>query len=260
MKKIILFFAAAMLIVGCGTKKADAEAVKVDLKAEYERIYSEAEKAFYMAENEEQGMKIYEDFLDASYNFLLENLGAPYSDTLFAQLSSMLSLEQRNTLFEQMPQNMQENPLIAEQYQYFMAEKKTSKGAQYIDFAATTPEGKKLALSELIGKTDYVLVDFWASWCGPCRRLIPVLKEIYAAQPKGHFQIVSCSIDKDENAWRKALKEEQMPWPQMREEDDRFGSEQYAIQHIPTTILIDKNGVIIAREPSESELEELLKK
>lgn len=274
MKKIILFSVAALLIVSCGKKattqdgqttepisvQEQEEQAKIDLKAEYDRLYTEADEAFNEAESEELEMKIYHDFLEASYTLLAENLGAPYSDTLFSMISPGLSLEQRNALFEQMPQNMQESPLIAEQYQYFQAEKKTSAGAQYIDFAATTPEGTELALSELVGKTDYVLVDFWASWCGPCRRLIPVLKEIYAGQPKGRFQIFSCSLDNNEAAWRKALNDEQMPWPQVREKDDRFGSEQYAVQHIPTTILIDKNGIIIAREPDESELEEILMK
>ena len=78
-----------------------------------------------------------------------------------------------------------------------------TEGAYFTDIMGVTPEGAELALSELVGQTDYVLVDFWASWCGPCRRFIPVLKEMYNSMPEGRLQIISCSVDQEEAAWRR---------------------------------------------------------
>lgn len=129
---------------------------------------------------------------------------------------------------------------------------------RYLDFTALTPEGNELSLSDLVGKTDYVLVDFWASWCGPCRRLIPVLQEIYAGQPKGRLEILSCSVDREEMPWRVALQEENMPWPQMREDDFHPCSDKYGVQFIPHTILIDREGHIVAVNPEEPQIEEIL--
>jgi len=128
----------------------------------------------------------------------------------------------------------------------------------YIDFIAVTPEGGEIALSDLVGKTDFVLVDFWASWCGPCRRLIPVLKEIYMGQPEGRLQIFSCSVDRDPEAWRIALHEEQMPWPQARQDEDHNCSDLYNVQFIPHTVLIDKEGHIVGVNLEEPEIEEIL--
>ena len=128
----------------------------------------------------------------------------------------------------------------------------------YIDIVGLTPTGGELSLSSLVGQTDFVLIDFWASWCGPCRRFVPVLKEIYAGQPEGHLQILSCSVDQDVMAWQVALNEEQMPWPQMREDADHMCSDKYGVQFIPHTVLIDKSGKIVAVNPEEPELEELL--
>ena len=126
------------------------------------------------------------------------------------------------------------------------------------DITALTPEGIELSLSQVVGKTDYVLLDFWASWCGPCRRFIPVLKEIYASQPEGHLQILSCSVDQDEMAWRVALQEEQMPWLQMREDEAHSCADKYGVEFIPFTVLIDREGQIVAINPEEPELAEIL--
>ena len=233
---------------------------KVDLKAEYERMYENATIAYEAAASPDAQEAVYKQLIDSAYLLLDANMGAPYSDTLFMEVYYMLSLEQRTALFEKMPPEMKENEEIAELQKKFLVEIATSKGNPYTDILSLTPEGDELALSELVGKTDYVLVDFWASWCGPCRRLLPVLKEIYASQPKGHLQILGCSVDRDEAAWRAALDEEQLPWPQIRDgrEGDYVCSDKYAVMFIPTTILIDKDGIIVSRNPSEPELEEIL--
>ena len=128
----------------------------------------------------------------------------------------------------------------------------------YLDITGLTPNGEELSLSDLVGKTDFVLVDFWASWCNPCRRFVPVLKEIYASQPAGRLQILSCSVDQDIMAWQVALNEEQMPWPQMREDADHKCSDKYHVQFIPHTVLIDRDGHIVGVNLEEPEIEEIL--
>lgn len=253
MKKFyVILSAAALLLIGCGKKS------NVDVKAEFDRMYTEAESAFEFAADEEEAMQIYNDFIEDSYELLYENMGAPYTDTLFMQMASMLSVEQRTSIFERMPKSMLENETIARIHEAYLAELKTAVGSPYLDFTAVTPEGKELALSQLVGQTDYVLIDFWASWCGPCRRLIPVLKEIYGRMPNGRLQILSCSVDKDEEDWRKALTEEQMPWLQTREDAEHECSDLYGVQYIPYTVLIDKEGHIVGVNLEEPELENIL--
>ena len=262
MKKYLLLIAAAALIfVGCGKKQAaEKNWAGVDVKEAYEQLNAEAEAAFYAAETEEEQNAIVAQFLDDVYHLLEANMGAPYSDSLFLSVYAFLPEEQQDVLFDNMPESMKTNEKIAEAYKAYQVKKTASAGKPYLDFTAVTPEGKELALSALVGKTDYVLVDFWASWCGTCRRLIPVLKEIYARQPQGHLQIFSCSVDQDEAAWRKALAEENMPWVQAREDEEHECSDLYGVQYIPYTILIDKAGNIVGVNLEEPELEEILMK
>lgn len=252
-KRLFIVLSALLALTACHREK-------IDVKAEYEQLYEHATAAYEAATTMEEMEQVYNDLMDSTYLLLEANMGAEYTDSLFLQTYYMLSLEQRKTLFEKMPKKMKESEAIEELHKSFLVEIATSAGNPYTDFVSLTPEGNELALSELVGKTDYVLVDFWASWCRPCRQLLPVLKEIYATQPKGHLQILGCSVDKDEAAWRQALEEEQLPWPQIH--DGREGNyncaDKYAVMFIPTTILIDKEGMIIARNPSEPELEEIL--
>ena len=139
-----------------------------------------------------------------------------------------------------------------------MVQTGNTAGTYFTDFTGVTPDGKELSLSELVGKTDYVLVDFWASWCGPCRRFVPVLKEIYSSMPEGRLQIMSCSVDQEEAEWRQALKEEDMPWAQVREDEAHPCSDKYDVRYIPHTVLIDSEGTIVGVNLEEPELQEIL--
>ena len=258
-KQVLMILAAMMVFAGCqnGTKQAEQTA-SIDLKEVSEALYDSTVNAIEAAETQEAKDLIIEQYIDTLYALLDEHMGAIYSDTLFSGVSYMFTQEQKQNLFAKMPKEMLESETIEPMHKTFLLEVATSAGNPYTDFTALTPEGEELSLSELVGKTDYVLVDFWASWCGPCRRLIPVLKDVYASQPKGRLQILSCSCDRDEDAWRQALEEEQMPWPQMREDEQYVCNDKYGVVGIPTTILIDKEGMIIARNPDEAELEQIL--
>lgn len=115
----------------------------------------------------------------------------------------------------------------------------------YHDFTALTQDGKETKLSEYVGNGNYVFIDFWASWCGPCRAAIPHVKELYAKYPKG-LTILSVSIDRDKAQWLKALDKEKMMWPQLwaPEEYGRPIMTDYEFRSIPTMVVIAPDGSI----------------
>ena len=252
MKKSIPFIVVIFaLLVSCGENS-----LKQQYKALNDKIESEINKAVSFEEKD----SLIAEFKQQAYTLLCQNIGKEYSDSVFLDIFYMLSSEEQDTLFHLMPEQMKEEKEIAAYYASFVAQQETSKGHTYKDIQGLDLQGNPFALSSLIGQTDYVLVDFWASWCGPCRRLLPKLKSIYAEQPEGKLSVLGISCDRDLTAWKQAIEKEQLPWQQIRDTDSVPYNpfDTYGVVSIPTTVLIDSAGTIIARNPSEEELKVFL--
>lgn len=131
-----------------------------------------------------------------------------------------------------------------------------SEGNPAPAFTVQDGNGASFNLQQLMAGKKYLLLDFWASWCGPCRKEIPNLKAVYEKfAPKG-LEIVSISIDKDAAAWQKALEEERLPWRNFR--DETGVADAYSVSAIPAIFLVDGSGTIIATGLRGTALQEKL--
>jgi len=183
---------------------------------------------------------------------------------MYNRYSSDASTEDFEAGFNKFTEKVRNSYLGKDAREELASRKATMPGAVAPDFTLNDPDGNPVTLSSLRGQ--YVLVDFWASWCKPCRAGVPAMKELYAKYHDKGFEIIGVSDDNKHDAWKQAIEQDQTPWIHVVDEfpeenkPARVGA-LYGVHYIPSYFLLDKEGKVIGKmnhEELEAKLAELL--
>ena len=162
------------------------------------------------------------------------------------------------TLYKSLSDQMKASRYGRQILEYISVNKDIKVGDRYADFEQADTSGKIIKLSQVEGK--FVLLDFWASWCGPCRKENPNLVKTYARFKEKGFAILGVSVDDDKNQWLSAIKYDQLSWQNV---SDIRGTKNkavllYGVNRFPTNFLIDSNGIVIAKDLRGKQLDDKL--
>ena len=203
------------------------------------------------------------DFIETAKELIIQHKDDAVAIPLLLMLDdSMLEPDTLLTLISQLSEDTQHHPHVAkvkEKAETLLARPK--EGDMFKDFAVEY-DGKTTRLSDYVGRGRYVLADFWASWCGPCRQEIPNLIALYEKYKEKEFLVLGVAAQDNPEASLKAIDEMQIPYPQILNAQ-KIATDIYGIDALPEAILFSPDGTILARGlrgvELENKLEEIFK-
>ncbi len=170
----------------------------------------------------------------------------------------IFSTEEMLGLIEQLNEDARQNSFIQAIIRTQKAKEATSEGKMFVDFTIPDSDGKTVNFSDYVGKGKYLLVDFWASWCGPCRRELPYIKDVYKKYKGKKFDVLGVAVwDKPEDT-KKASEELGITWNEIINAQ-AIATDAYGIEGIPCIILFGPDGTIVKRGLRGAGIEEAVK-
>lgn len=271
MKKISLLLLIALLAFACKKEKVDHWQEAQDAEAaltEIEKQKASAKEGGVLTpeiatELDEAWGKQFEATKAAYAAYYAESINTPDGQEVFAtsRWTRRLNADQLEKVLNAVTdESFKAGELYEKQAMRLRNMKDSTPGNIYKDIESTDQEGNQICLSHFVGHGKYVLLDFWASWCPPCRADMPALVELYETYKDRNFEIVGYSLDQNKEAWLNGIEGMNMSWPQMSDLAywDSPAVALYAVQSIPCTFLIDPDGKIIERGRSIEELKQII--
>lgn len=192
---------------------------------------------------------------------ITENADNPVGLFLTITNATVFSPEEMEQLIASLPEKTRNNAAVKNISAAIEQLKKNAVGQPYTDFEMNTPEGKAIKISDFVSKNKITVLDFWASWCGPCMAEAPEMVRIYEKFHAQGVEFVGISLDTDEKAWKKAIADKGLSWPQgseLKEWQQNNGARLYNVEGIPYTVVLSQEGTILAKGLRAAQLEEFI--
>lgn len=249
------------------TERSEIKSAKIELD-NFSKKFNKLPKEEQDQAAQDQFMKLYrqhDDLLKNAYMDLLKNHEDPYVRLLsISQLRGVKNVKEELANLEKIIGAVPE----IQMYRYSMKKaeemaknrKTVDIGSVVKDFTAKNLEGESFNLANVLKENKYVLVEFWASWCAPCRAEIPHMKDAYANFKDKDFEIVSFTLDHLEKSWKKASDKEQIPWINVGDLKAYKSPvvQMYGVQGVPANYLVNNKGEIVALNLRGKKLDEKL--
>jgi thiol-disulfide isomerase/thioredoxin len=199
-------------------------------------------------------MKMEEDKTNKNKEFIKNNSTSVVAAFLSYRMMSGMEIEKMEEMYNVLAENVKTSVYGEKMKSKIDLLKSVAVGKQAPDFTLNTPEETPLSLSSLKGKV--VVIDFWASWCGPCRRENPHMVELYKDVNKKGVEFLGVSLDDNKDKWLKAIDDDGLLWKHVSDLKgwNSEAGKMYGINGIPATVLVDQNGVIVAKNLRSAEL------
>lgn len=241
-----------------------------ELNTERDKVYKQyrlarsAGEEKKIAELTKRFQELSDEEMEMNRSYVEENRGSWVSPYIIRRsMYYSLSLDELKSVVNSLDKKVDNSTYVKDLKNQISILEKVAPGEKFTDFELPTPDGKTLALSDITGK-NYILIDFWASWCGPCRRENPNVVAMYNEFKDRGFDIIGVSLDESRETWLKAIDDDQLAWHHVSDLKgwSSAAGRLYGVKSIPHTVLIDPDGIIIEKnlrgDALEARLEELL--
>lgn len=192
--------------------------------------------------------RIYEDGQQFSKDYVTDHPASYISPYVLQSVSYEMSGKEIEAKLEKLDAVLSKSGFVIELAEKAEILKKVAIGQEFLDFTQNDPDGNPVSLSSLVGE-NYLLIDFWAAWCGPCRSENPNLVTVYNDYKDKGFDVLGVSLDRKKDDWLKAIEDDNLTWTQVSDLNywNNKASNAYGINSIPSNLLIDKDGIIIEK-------------